>query len=141
MGKKALVVNGFDRVSAPADFVAPAPADTLYAGFLDNIDHGVPYLQDISYTGSQKEFNRSLPWLDDDSGGYGDSYGNEETKVIAGNTFDYPALHGEAILKAGLSFESCANECLDKAKDGYAFVDYILGKQCQTKMGRGNVHP
>lgn len=141
MGKKALVVNGFDRVCAPADFVAPAPIDTLYAGFLDNIDHGVPYLQDISYTGSQKEFNRTLPWLDDDSGGYGDSYGNEETKVIAGNTFDYPALHGEAILKAGLSFESCANECLDKAEDGYVFVDYILGKQCQTKMGRGNVRP
>ena len=141
MDKKALVVNGFDRICAPADFVAPAPADTLYAGFLDNIDHGVPYVQDISYIGSQKEFNRTLPWLDDDSGGFGDSYGNEETKVIAGNTFDYPALHGEAILKAGLSFESCANECLDKAKDDYAFIDYILGKQCQTKMGRGDVHP
>ena len=61
--------------------------------------------------------------------------------MIAGNTFDYPALHGEAILKAGLSFESCANECLEKAEDGYVFVDYILGKQCQTKMGRGNVRP
>ncbi len=138
---KALIVNGFDRISAPADFVAPAPLDTLYAGFLDNVDHGVPYLQDISYTGSMKEFNRSLPWVDDDAGGFGDSYGNEETKVIAGNTFDYPALHGDAILKAGYSFESCSNESFVEAKDGYAFIDFILGKQCQTKMGRGGVTP
>lgn len=46
-----LVVNGFDRISAPADFVAPAPADTLLAGFLDESDHGVPYIKDISYIG------------------------------------------------------------------------------------------
>lgn len=138
---KALVVNGFDRISAPADFVAPAPADTLYAGFLDQVDHGVPYLYDISYTGSMKEFNRSLPWMDDDAGGFGDSYSNYETKVIAGNTFDYPALHGDAILKAGYSFESCSNESFTEAKAGYAFVDYILGKQWQTKMGRGGVKP
>lgn len=138
---KALIVNGFDRISAPADFVAPMPLDTLYAGFLDNVDHGVPYIQDISYTGSMKEFNRSLPWVDDDAGGFGDSYGNEETKVIAGNTFDYPALHGEAILKAGYSFESCSNESFTEANKNYAFVDYILGKQCQTKMGRGGVTP
>ena len=32
-----LVVNGFDRISAPADFVAAPPADTLLAGFLDGI--------------------------------------------------------------------------------------------------------
>lgn len=137
----ALIVNGFDRISGPADFVAPAPLDTLYAGFLDHIDHGVPYIQDISYIGSMKEFNRSLPWVDDDASGFGDSYGNEETKVIAGNTFDYPALHGDAILKAGYSFESCSNESFTEAKQGYAFIDYILGKQCQTKMGRGGVTP
>ena len=34
-----LVVNGFNRISAPADFVAAAPADTLLAGFLDDLDH------------------------------------------------------------------------------------------------------
>lgn len=139
--KKVLIVNGFDRISAPADFVAPPPTDTLYAGFLDEVDHGVPYIQDISYIGRMKEFNRTLPWLDDDAGGYGDSYGDKETEVIAGNTFDYPACHGEAVLKAGYSFESCANECLNEAKDGYFFIDYILGKQCQTKTGRGGVVP
>ncbi|MDQ9767110.1 hypothetical protein RFZ33_08435, partial [Acinetobacter baumannii] len=88
-----------DRISAPADFVAPASADTLLAGFLDKHDHGVPYLQDISYIGSMKEFRRSIPWMDDDAAGFGDSYGTHETQVIAGNSFDYPAIHGKAMLQ------------------------------------------
>lgn len=139
--KKALIVNGFDRISAPADFEAPAPLDTLYAGFLDSEDHGVPYMVDISYVGSQKEFNWSLPWLDDDSGGFGDSHGNEETTVIAGNTFDYIALHGDAILKAGYSFESCSRECFNTFVSDISFVDLILGKQRQTKLGSGKIYP
>ena len=102
-----LIVNGFDRISAPADFIAPAPGDTLFAGFLDDLDHGVPYLKDISYIGKMKEYRRSIPWMDDDASGFGDSYSNYEDKVIAGNTFDYPAIHGAAILKAGYSFISC----------------------------------
>ena len=139
---KALVVNGFDRLSAPDDFVAPAPADTLLAGFLDQEDHGVPYLYEINYTGSMKSFTRSIPWMDDDSGGFGDSDANFEKMVIAGNTFDYPAVHGEAILKAGYSFESCSREAFVlPPKGSVALVDLILGKQKQTKMGRGGVTP
>lgn len=167
-----LVVNGFDRISAPSDFVAPAPADTLLAGFLDDLDHGVPYLKEINYIGKMKEFRRSIPWMDDDASGFGDSYGNEEGKVIAGNTFDYPSVHGAAILKAGYSFVSCSNESLSNSSienisqnstssgishsakknkletkentvslNDYKYVDLILGKQCQTKMGRGGIKP
>lgn len=55
------MINGFDRISAPADFTAPAPADTLLAGFLDEQDHGVPYIHDISYIGKMKEYRRSIP--------------------------------------------------------------------------------
>ena len=139
-----LVVNGFDRISAPADFVAPAPADTLLAGFLDDQDHGVPYLKDISYIGKMKEYRRSIPWMDDDASGFGDSYGNYETQVIAGNSFDYPAVHGAAILKAGYSFVSASNEAVEDGQlslNEYKYVDLILGKQCQTKTGRGGVKP
>ena len=139
-----LVINGFDRISAPADFVAPAPADTLLAGFLDNVDHGVPYVKDISYTGKMKEFRRVTPWMDDDASGFGDSYGNYETQVIAGNTFDYPAVHGEAILQAGYSFVSCSDEAVEDGNvnmNSYAYIDLILGKECQTKMGRSGVKP
>lgn len=139
-----LVVNGFDRISAPADFVAPPPGDTQYAGFLDDQDHGVPYIQDISYIGKMKEFRRAIPWMDDDASGYGDSYGDYETKVIAGNTFDYPAVHGAAILKAGYSFVSCSDEAVEDGAvslNDYTTVDLILGKECQTKMGRGGITP
>lgn len=145
-----LIINGFDRVCAPADFTADA--DTL-AGFLDELDHGVPYKTDISYIGPMKEFRRQIPWMDDDASGFGDSYGTHETMVIAGNTFDYPAIHGEAILKAGYSFTSCSDESIvhpdsspkeretQICMNDYKYVDLILGKQCQTKMGRGGIHP
>lgn len=139
-----LVVNGFDRISAPADFVAAPPADTLLAGFLDELDHGVPYIKDISYIGKMKEYRRSIPWMDDDASGFGDSYSNYETQVIAGNTFDYPALHGTAILKAGYSFVSCSDEAVEDGQitlDDYKYTDLILGKECQTKIGRGGVKP
>ena len=139
-----LVVNGFDRISAPADFVAPAPGDKEFAGFLDDQDHGVPYLKDISYIGKMKEFRRAIPWMDDDASGYGDSYADYETKVIAGNTFDYPAVHGAAILKAGYAFISCSDEAVESgyvSLNNFQTVDLILGKECQTKMGRGGVTP
>ena len=139
-----MVVNGFDRISAPADFVAPAPGDTLFAGFLDDLDHGVPYLKDISYIGKMKEFRRAIPWMDDDASGYGDSYADYETKVIAGNTFDYPAIHGAAILNAGYAFVSCSDEAVENehvSLNDYQTVDLILGKECQTKMGRGGITP
>ena len=141
---EVLVVNGFDRISAPADFVAPAPGDKEFAGFLDDQDHGVPYVQDISYIGQMREFRRAVPWMDDDASGFGDSYGDYETKVIAGNTFDYPSVHGAAILKAGYSFVSCSDEAVESglvALKDYPVVDLILGKECQTKMGRGGVTP
>lgn len=136
-----LVVNGFDRVGAPADFTSDV--DSL-AGFLDNIDHGVPYKSDISYIGSMKEFRRNIPWMDDDASGFGDSYSTHETMVIAGNSFDYPAMHGSAILKAGYSFVSSSDEAVEAGvvnMGSYKFVDLILGKECQTKMGRLGATP
>lgn len=139
-----LVINGFDRISAPADFTAIMPDSTQLAGFLDNVDHGVPYIKDISYIGSMKEFRRSIPWMDDDASGFGDSYANYETKVIAGNTFDYPAIHGAAILQAGYSFVSCSDEAVENGQtkmNDYHYTDLILGKERQTKMGRGGVKP
>jgi hypothetical protein len=84
------------------------------AGFIDDKDHGVPYLKDISYVGKMKEFRRKIPWTDDDASGFGDSYANFEKDVIAGNSFDYPSIHGEAILKAGYSFVSASENAAIK---------------------------
>ncbi len=136
-----LVINGFDRISAPADF--DAQGDSI-AGFLDELDHGVPYINDYKYIGKQKEFRRKIPWMDDDASGFGDSYSTHETQIIAGNTFDYPAVHGKAILKAGHSFVSCSDETVENQSvrlTDYKIVDLILGKEYQTKMGPGGIKP
>jgi len=137
---EVLVVNGFDRISAPAGFVL----DSTYAGFLNDIDAGVPYISDISFIGKQYEFKRNKPWIDDDAPGFGASYANYETKVIAGNSFDYPYLHGKSIFAAGFSFVSSSDEAVMNADvdlNQYKIVDLILGKQKQTKIGNGRKAP
>lgn len=134
-----LVVNGFDRISAPADFVADG-----IAGFYDELDHGVPYKTDYKYIGSQTEFRRKIPWMDDDAAGFGASRANYETQVLAGNSFDYPAVHGQAIAQSGYSFVSCSSKAVMDGQvklTDYKYVDLILGKQRLTKCGRGGVHP
>jgi len=134
---RVLIINGFDRVSAPTSF---ASADTSYAGFFDHVDNGVPYLYDISYIGSQHEYRREIPWMDDDSPGFGASNANYETQMIAGNSFDYPYIHGKAFAKQGYSFASTSRDALQsEVIISYEFdiLDLILGKQIQTKVGRG----
>ena len=91
-----------------------------------------------------KNFYRGEPWHDDDSGGFGDSYGDYETKLIAGNTFNYPSVHGKATLAAGMSFVSCSSEAVEDSivsLQSYKAVDLILGKQMQSKMGNGGYYP
>lgn len=133
--REVLVVNGFTRVSAPDWFDRGD-----IAGFHDAKDHGVPYMSQINYVGEQTEFRRELPWVDDDATGYGNSRSNYDASVIAGNTFDYPAIHGEALLSAGYSFVSCSAEAFaDGGYDGYRLIDFIFGKQKEVKVGRGAV--
>lgn len=154
-GRPVLVINGFDRISAPDDFRS---ADDRLAGFLADSDNGVADGQDASYVGRQKEYRRAIPWTDDDSPGFGASMADEEGHVIAGNTHDYAAVHGRAIMDAGHSFVSVSRsavpqllvdeEIADTIGDTivvmptpslatrYSAIDLILGKQKQTKYGR-----
>ena len=129
-----LVVNGFTRVSAPDWFDGPDRA-----GFDDNKDHGVPYIQQINYLGSQYEFRRDVEWKDDDAPGFGSSRSDHETMNVAGNTFDYPAVHGEALMNIGYSFISCSQQALEAGynTEGYRLMDLILGKQKEIKTGSG----
>ncbi len=129
-----LVVNGFTRVSGPDWFDGPERA-----GFDDNKDHGVPYIQQINYLGSQYEFRRAVEWKDDDAPGFGSSRSDHETMNVAGNTFDYPAVHGEALMNVGYSFVSCSQQALEHNynTEGYKIMDLILGKQKEIKTGSG----
>lgn len=147
-----LIINGFDRVSAPDDFRS---SDDELAGFLSDSDNGVPDGSMISYVGKMKEFRRAIPWTDDDASGFGDSYADQEKIVVAGNTFDYPALHGRSLLKAGFSFVSVSRSALSAeggvlaaaaelsavTPEGYSAIDLILGKQKQSKYGRPGIRP
>lgn len=134
------VVNGFQRVSAPDSF---ASSDSI-AGFLSYKDHGVPDKNQYNLIGSQYEFRRKIPWMDDDAAGFGASNSNYETTVIAGNTFDYPFVHGTSIVNAGYSFVSANTEAVMNGladMNNYKLTDLILGKQKQAKIGRGAFPP
>lgn len=129
--KTVLIVNGFDRISGPDSF--ESAADSL-AGFLYAVDRGVPYLNDIAFIGDQFEFRRSATWNSNDNNGHGDSYNNYAGQVIAGNTFDYPFIHGQAMAETGYSFVSCSHKSLAEGvvkPDTYPIIDLILGKQRQ----------
>ncbi len=129
--KPVLVVNGFDRISAPqvidhGDF----------AGLSHWDDEGVPDKFNIGYTGEQYDFDRNSPWLDDDSPGWGASYGDMEGKLIPGNSFDNTIIHGKAIMTAGYSFISISDEAFsDPTFDSspYETLDLILGEEKTTQ--------
>ena len=124
-----LIVNGFSRVSAPGHFSANGNA-----GFNAEEDFGVPYINDASFPGFQTEFRRSA------GDGFGRSASNYVGTVVAGNIFDYPSIHGEAVADAGYSFVSCSAGAVEAGNvnlGDYKIVDLILGKQKRTIVGRG----
>lgn len=137
-GKTVIVVNNFTRVSAPANFDTPQ-----YAGFNTKIDGGVPYMKDISHIGQMFEFHRDQPWEDDDNPGFGASFTDEAGKQYAGNTFDYPFVHGKAFMTAGCSFysESADAFCSDELPSDIAMIDLICGKQVTVSPGRAGASP
>ncbi len=125
-----LVVNAFDRVSAPA-FVDKDG----FAGVAWWNDQGVPDKYEYGHTGNQYDFDRKSPWVDDDSPGWGASYADMEGKKIPGNSFDNVIIHGHSILKAGYSYISVSDEVFEsKAYDANNFkaVDIILGEEKAT---------
>lgn len=128
------IVNGFTRVSAPDWFDSGD-----IAGFYDERDGGVPYVKDISYIGPTFEFRRNIPWMDDDAAGFGASRSMYESKVIAGNTFDFVYTHGCAVRDAGYGFVSSSVAAFTETPVSAEpkLVDLILGKQKEIKKGRG----
>ena len=82
--------------------------------------------------------------MDDDSGGFGASESNYETKVLAGNSFDYPAVHGRAWMAAGFNFVSASRSAVLGRRvelNRYTTADLICGKQLTTQVGRRGATP
>jgi Fibronectin type III domain len=126
-----LIINGFDRISPPADIVT-----TEFSGFLNDQDQGVPDKYDIGFTGEQHAFNTGSRWKTDDIPGHGSSYANYETNIVAGNTFNYPYIHGKAIKNSGYSFISVSDESVTDnqiSMNNFEMVDLIMGEEKTTK--------
>ena len=139
LDKKVLVVNNFDRISGPTFIDTPD-----YAGFETSLDSGVPDGRDIAYIGEMYQFRRGQEYMSNDNPGFGGSYTDMAGEIIAGNTFDYPYVHGTAIMKAGYPFYSCCNDtfCNDENYSRSAWcVDLICGKQVTTLTGSGSRGP
>ena len=134
--RKVLIVNNFDRISGPAYYDTPS-----YAGFDNRSDSGVPYIKDIAFIGEMYQNRRCRDWNSDDNPGFGASFDDKAGVEVAGNTFDYAAVHGKAILNAGYSFYSGSNEafCNDTTLRADAWtVDLICGKQVTVTDARGH---
>jgi hypothetical protein len=129
--KKALIVNAFDRICGPE-----VVFDSIVSGVAYWKDMGVPYKRELSFTGYPYDMNFNSPWTDDDNPGWGASFSDKEGIVIAGNTFDYPFIHGKSMLRAGISFVNCSDESFEKKEfniDGHEFIDLIFGEEKTTK--------
>ena len=124
---EALIINAFDRVSSPHYFV-----NKTEAGFVHELDYGIPYHYDLSFVGHQYEFNQKVKYKNDSNPGWGAS-GRDTAMVIQGNTFNYPYIHGKALRENGYSFSSCSKNAMTNIEN-YDVVDLILGEQCDTPL-------
>ena len=126
-----LIVNGFDRVSGPAVI-----NNANEAGFDLNSDPGVPYLYTTAFVGAQQIFDRRQGGKEG-KGSLGYSEDELVGLKIAGNSFDYPFVHGQAIKAAGnYSFVSCSDEAVENglvSLNDFEAVDLILGLEKEDR--------
>ena len=127
----AMIVNGFDRLAAP---------ESREDGFHNEFDSGVAYLQDVAFIGEQRVHDITKRREKVEQRALGVSYSDYQGKIVGGNSFDYPYLHGESLVAAGCAFYSssvAAVECGEVDLKAFDLVDIILGKQRTTTVGRG----
>ena len=136
---RIMIINNFYRISAPTWLDGDR-----YAGFDDDSDSGMPYINEINFIGKQYQKRRDQKWLDDDCPGFGASYIHYAGKKVAGNTFDFPYMHGKALFDLGYSFYSVSNGAFSRSPsigDSSFAADIICGKQVRTKIGKGEKVP
>lgn len=122
---KILIVNAFTRLEGPESVCTDKAL-----GFDLDKDPGVQFGAFAGFCGRQKNFNPKQMGSDS---GCGASGSDLEGRIIMGNTFDYPFIHGSAIAAAGdYSFCSTSEESILYGKSsmhGYTIVDIIYGVQ------------
>lgn len=125
-----LIVNAFTRLEGPQ----PINTECLQ-GFDLDADPGIQYGAFAGFSGRQIYFDKECAGMETDNG-LGVSGEELAGKVIMGNTFDYAAIHGKAILAAGHSFASVSQSALlnhfstaNELLSEYPFVDIYYGAE------------
>ena len=126
---RVLIVNGFDRVSGPEWW-----SDSIYGG-IRPMSHAVPYGKGVNYIGEVYDYDSRNEWVTDDNCGWGMCHSDHMDHPTAGNTFDYPVMHGKVLQEMGYSYVTTSVAALDSIA-GYDAVDVILGKQKTTVLGK-----
>lgn len=122
---QVMIVNGFDLVSGPEAVFE----DGYCVGFDYDTNPGIGYHYDMAMTGRQSDFNPFSEFINNENPGFGASGGELEAQITAGNTFDYPVVHGKAIKEAGYSFISSSMGGFLASESNYQTVDLIMGRQ------------
>jgi hypothetical protein len=121
-----LVVDGYDRLSAPA------VVQTDFARGFDRLrDPGVGYEATYGLVGQQYDFDVKSEWKNDlESPGYGASANEWEKRLELGNTFDHIATHGSLLHELGVPFDSVTLDSLDLADfSDYSLISWVAGRQ------------
>ena len=125
-----LIVNAFTRIEGPQAINTPQ-----MQGFDLDADPGVQYGAFAGFSGRQVSFDTSKAGSEA-SDGLGASGDELAGHIVMGNTFDYAAIHGRAILAAGHSFTSTSESAFLKQYPGattllnaYPLLDIIYGVQ------------
>lgn len=120
-----LVVNGFERLAAPAVINTGGQQ-----GFDITLDPGVCMDKTIGYCGAQICFDNTKAGIEG-PGGLGYSGCEMEGHIIKGNEFNYVTTHAKAIMSANrYNIVSCSKHALGRSitdLDKYACIDLILG--------------
>ena len=125
--RSILIINNFHRLSAPAVYETATEQ-----GFDFDIDPGVSYGKTAGWSGRQICFDKKKIGIEG-PGGLGYSSGEWEGKFFAGNDFDYPYTHVEAmkgLLNCNIS--SCSSQAVETGKVDlmkYHLIDIIQGLQ------------
>jgi hypothetical protein len=121
-----LVVDGFDRISAPA-----AVQTELARGFDRSTDPGVGYEATYGLVGEQYDFDVTSDWQNDlETPGYGASRNEWEKRLEPGNTFNHIAAQGAVLHELNVPFDSVTIKGAELASlSNYPLVSWIAGRQ------------
>lgn len=140
-GKRALLVEGMDRLAGP-DFVMT----DNWAGVAAEGEAGVPWPGDVYTVGDQFDFDPSHEWEDDDAPGHGASYSDMEMVARTGGatrSTGHSAV-AQMMRMGGYSFVAQSKEAYDAdttayGSEGFDLVRINLDRQRSTKYGDAGV--